>query len=239
MRADEVMAELAAMADPERAANLARFFKTGPGEYGEGDRFIGLRVPQQRAVAKRYRRLPLVEIDLLLQSPIHEHRLTGLVILVEQYRRAKESTRRREIVTFYLAHLHRINNWDLVDLSAPKILGLHLMEHRQEREMLFTLVTSDSLWERRVAVLATAPMIRQGEFQELLQLAETLLTDSHDLMHKAVGWMLREMGKIALAPLVDYLEQRAAVMPRTMLRYAIEKMDAEQRRYFMTRKLNS
>ena len=196
-----VKAELNALGKPEKAAQLSRFFKTGPGEYGEGDRFIGIKVPEQRRVAKRHGNIALAEIDHLLASPIHEHRLTGLLVLVAQFTKSREASYRREIVGFYLSHLGRVNNWDLVDLSAPKILGEHLVRHPDERAMLSAMAKSDNLWKRRVAVLATLPMIKQGRFDELMALAEALLTDPHDLMHKAVGWMLREVGKVDSAVL--------------------------------------
>ncbi len=233
--AAKVKAELGALGSPEKAAHLSRFFKTGPGGYGEGDRFIGVRVPEQRRVAKRHGDLPLKEIGRLMASPIHEHRLTGLLILVAQFAKSLRDSSRREIVDFYLSRLARVNNWDLVDLSAPKILGEHLARHPEERAMLNAMAESTNPWERRVAVLATWPMIKQGRFDELLVLAEALLTDTHDLIHKAVGWMLREAGKVDPAVLEDFLENHAGAMPRTMLRYAIERLEPARRRYFMGR----
>ena len=226
-------AELDALGSPEKAAHLTRFFKSGPGEYGDGDRFIGVRVPEQRRIAKRYGSLPLEEIGRLMASPIHEHRLTGLLILVERFAKSQEASSRREIVDFYLSRLQRVNNWDLVDLSAPKILGEHLVRRPEERAMLFAMAESTNLWERRVAVLATLPMIKQGRFDELLALAEALLTDTHDLMHKAVGWMLREVGKVDMTVLEDFLKKHASAMPRTMLRYAVERLEPARRQYFM------
>jgi 3-methyladenine DNA glycosylase AlkD len=233
--AKKVKAELAALGSPEKAAHLSRFFKTGPGEYGEGDRFVGVRVPEQRRIAKCHGDLPLKEIDRLMASQFHEHRLTGLLILVDQFADKQEPSSRREIVDYYLSRLQRVNNWDLVDLSAPKILGAHLLGHPEDRAMLLDMVKSANLWERRVAVLATYPMIKQGQFNEFLALAETLLTDSHDLMHKAVGWMLRETGKVDPAVLEGFLKKHASTMPRTMLRYAIERLQPARRRYFMSR----
>ena len=233
--AKQVKTELDALSCSEYAARLSRFFKTGPGQYGEGDLFIGVRVPEQRRVAKRHRGLPLKEIDQLLVSPFHEHRLTGLLILVDRYSKSQDKADWQEIVDFYLARLGRVNNWDLVDLSAPKILGEHLLRYPEQRKMLFSMVQSANLWERRVAVLATSPMIRQKQFEELLALAETLLTDTHDLMHKAVGWMLREAGKVDLTILEGFLGKYASNMPRTMLRYAIERLEPSRRRYYMSR----
>ncbi len=231
--AGKVKAELDALGSPEKAAHLTRFFKSGPGEYGEGDRFIGVRVPEQRRIAKRYGGLPLEEIGRLMASPIHEHRLTGLLILVERFAKSQEASSRREIVDFYLSRLERVNIWDLVDLCAPKILGEHLVRCPEERAMLSAMAESTNLWERRVAVLATLPMIKQGRFDELLALAEALLTDTHDLMHKAVGWMLREVGKVDTTVLEDFLNKHAGAMPRTMLRYAIERLEPARRQYFM------
>ncbi|MDP6602995.1 MAG: DNA alkylation repair protein [Rhodospirillales bacterium] len=233
--AGKVKAELGALGSPEKAAHLSRFFKTGPGEYGEGDKFIGVQVPEQRRIAKRFGNLPLDEIDRLMASPIHEHRLTGLLILVEQFAKSQEASFQRQIVEFYLSRLERVNNWDLVDLSAPKLLGEHLVRHPEERAMLSTMAESTNLWERRVAVLATFPMIKQGQFDEVLALAEALLADTHDLMHKAVGWMLREAGKVDLAVLEEFLNRHAKTMPRTMLRYAVERLEPARRRYFMGR----
>lgn len=228
-------AELDALGSQEKAVHLSRFFKTGAGEYGEGDRFIGVRVPDQRRIAKRYGNLTLDEIDRLMASPIHEHRLTGLLILVEQYTKSQEASFQRQIVDFYLSRLKRVNNWDLVDLSAPKLLGEHLVRHPEERTMLSAMAGSTNLWERRVAVLATYPMIKRGQFDALLALAEALLADTHDLMHKAVGWMLREAGKADLAVLEEFLKKHAGAMPRTMLRYAIERLEPARRRVFMGR----
>jgi len=233
--AAKVKAELGNLSNPEKAAHLSRFFKTGPGEYGEGDRFIGVRVPEQRRIARRYGSLPLEEIERLLASPIHEHRLTGLLILVNQFARGKKESSRREIVDFYLSRLGRVNSWDLVDLSAPKILGEHLVRHPEERAMLSNMAESSRLWERRAAVMATLPMIKRGQFDELLALAEARLTDTHDLMHKAVGWMLREIGKVDMAVLEDFLKMHAGAMPRTMLRYAVERLAPARRQYFMGR----
>ena len=233
MTANEVKAELDALANDDDAAQLASFFKTGPGQYGEGDRFIGVRMPAQRHVAKRHADLSLTDIEALLHSSFHEHRQTGLLILGEQFARSADFSIRREIVEYYLSNLDRVNNWDLVDLSAPKILGQHLMRHPGERDILFRLARSSGLWERRVAVLSTWPLIKAGQFHELLVLAESLLTDSEDLIHKAVGWMLREAGKVDDAVLEEFLEKHARAMPRTMLRYAIERLSPARRRLLM------
>jgi 3-methyladenine DNA glycosylase AlkD len=234
MDAENVKDELNNLGSLEKAVHLSRFFKIGSGQYGEGDEFIGVRVPEQRCIAKHYKALPIEEIAKLLASRIHEHRLTGLLILVERFSGSKEAVIRREIVDFYLANLKQVNNWDLVDLSAPKILGEHFLHHADERIKLFSMVKSANLWERRIAILATWPMIKQKRFDELEALAEILLTDTHDLIHKAVGWMLREAGKIDLSILEKFLDNHVGSMPRTMLRYAIEKLEPERRRYFMS-----
>jgi 3-methyladenine DNA glycosylase AlkD len=228
----EVEKALLASADPVKAVFLTRFFKTGPGEYAEGDRFIGVTVPQSRRVAKQYQALPLDQIRLLLMSPIHEHRLTALLILVEQFRKAGRVVR-NEIVSFYLDNLDRVNNWDLVDLSADKILGEHLVEN--DRAILDDLCNSGLLWHQRTAVIATFTLIRQRRFDETFSLAEKLITHKHDLIHKAVGWMLREVGKRDKKALELFLKKYNLRMPRTMLRYAIERFNADERRRYLSR----
>ncbi|QDV24607.1 DNA alkylation repair protein [Aureliella helgolandensis] len=241
MTAKQVYASLRALACGERAASLERFVQAVPGGYGEGDRLLGCTVPDQRKIARQFRELPTNEIEKLLASPWHECRLTGLLILVDQFEQAakpKNPTRVsdcRIIVEFYLANLTAVNNWDLVDSTAPKILGAWLVEHPSERDVLERLGASQVLWERRVAVLATFPLIRKQEFTEILRLAEHLLDDTHDLMHKAIGWMLREMGKRDPSQLENFLKKYARVMPRTMLRYSIEKLSKEVRAKWMHR----
>ena len=224
--------ELRKIADDEKAKLLAGFFKTGPGQYGQGDIFIGITVPAQRKVARQFRDLSLADLGKLLASPIHEHRLTALLILVDQYARADDAGKKR-IFDFYLARTRHINNWDLVDVSAPRIIGLHLLD--KPRGLLDTLARSASLWERRIAILATLTFIRNADFKDTLRLATLLLKDEHDLIHKAVGWMLRELGKCDAAPLERFLDKHASHMPRTMLRYAIERMPQTQRRHYMRR----
>lgn len=222
--------ELAELADPARAAKLRRFFKTGPGEYGEGDRFLGIRVGEQRRVAARHRDAELDELEQLLASPIHEHRLTALLVLVAQFERA-EPPRREQLAEFFLAHRNRANNWDLVDTAAPKLLADRV--RADPRRLLDALLVSESVWDRRIAVLATFTLIRAREFAEALRCAETLLGDEEDLIHKATGWMLREVGKRDEDALRGFLDAHAAEMPRTMLRYAIERLDPEERRLYM------
>jgi 3-methyladenine DNA glycosylase AlkD len=230
-----VTRRLRALADPVQAAALQRFFKTGPGEYAEGDRFLGVKVPAIRTLAREYRALPLDETARLLRSPWHEARTLALVILVRQYARADEATRAR-IHRLYLDHTAYINNWDLVDGSAEHIVGAHLADGR--RTLLRQLANSRSVWERRIAVMATFHFIKLGEFEETLALAERLLDDPHDLIHKAVGWMLREVGKRDRAAEEAFLRAHAARMPRTMLRYAIEKFPEPLRRRYLDMKRN-
>jgi 3-methyladenine DNA glycosylase AlkD len=235
VNAQNVVKALTALGSAEKAAHLSRFFKTGPGQYGEGDQFIGVRVPEQRLIARKFSKLAPVEVAQLVTSPLHECRLTGLLILVNQFSKSKDENDRKEIVDFYLSHLDGVNNWDLVDLSAPKILGQHLLDRPTERDIIYRMAKSQTIWERRIAVLSTFPFIRAGDFKDILQLSKQLLDDKHDLMHKVVGWMLREMGKIKIEPLEKFLEKNAGRMPRTMLRYSIERFDPEKRSYFMSR----
>ena len=230
MTASNVKKALAELADPEKAAFYPRFFRAGKGEYGEGDQFIGVVVPNQRKVARKHRTLPLGEVDLLLRSPIHEHRLTALLILVEQFQRG-DAAKRSEVANFYLARLDRVNNWDLVDLSAPKILGPYLQN--RSRELLYELAASGQLWRQRIAVLANYPYIKRGDFDDILRLADQLLEHRHDLIHKAVGWMLREVGKQDMPVLEAFLHSRYTRMPRTTLRYAIERMEPARRKAYL------
>lgn len=243
----EIVHRLQSLATEEKCAVLSRFFKTGVGEYGEGDCFLGVMVPQTRGVVKQYRDVSFPVIEELLSSKWHECRLCALLILVDRYQRA-EKLRRKDAVTsdercerifrFYIDHTFGINNWDLVDLSAPYIVGAHLL-HRS-REVLGVLSRSNNLWEQRIAVVATLGLIRGGEYEETYRLAEYFATPScaplHDLMQKAVGWMLREMGKRSPHLLIAFLEDHAATMPRTMLRYAIERLSPEERKEWMSRK---
>lgn len=245
LTSQSVQTALAAYASPKKAQASAWFFKTGPGQYGEGDQFIGVTVPEQRKVAKEFRELSFDELDTLLASPIHEHRLTALLILVTQYEHLQKETslnidgrlylgRLKEIVRFYIAHLDRVNNWDLVDLSAHKILGAHYMRYGGEKK-LYALARSKKLWERRVAIVATFAFIQAGMLEHTFAIVELLLNDREDLMHKATGWMLRECGKREKRYLVSFLETHAHEMPRTMLRYAIEKFTDGERRMWRER----
>jgi len=223
--AADLVAALAAEADPTKAASLSRYFKTGPGEYGEGDVFLGLTVPSSRRIVRPFVDLPLYEVRVLLDSPVHEHRFAGLLILVARYPDHPDET-----AEFYLAAVRdgRVNNWDLVDCSAEFILGEYLYE--RPRDVLRDLAASDSVWERRVAMLSTFGFIKHGDASTTLEIADLLLPDRHDLIQKAVGWMLREVGKrVDPALLVGYLDEHAARMARTTLSYATEHLAPDQR----------
>ncbi|MEI6494970.1 MAG: DNA alkylation repair protein [bacterium] len=226
--------ELRRLADPVRAKNNAWFFKTGPGQYGEGDKFIGLTVPKTRTVARAYRNLSFSDTAKLLSSPYHEARLCALLILVDNFaiaQKQRDQKKQTEIYNFYLKNLKFVNNWDLVDLSTPKIVGPYLLE--RSRSPLYKLVKSKNLWERRVAIIATCEFIRHKDFADTLKISELLLADKHDLIHKAVGWMLREVGKRDTKALENFLKKYYKVMPRTMLRYAIEKFPEHRRRAYL------
>jgi 3-methyladenine DNA glycosylase AlkD len=231
MISNDVFKELEKYSDPVRAKHSMRFFKTGPGQYGEGDQFIGIRVPKQRLVAKQFRSLELKEIQKLLDSPIHEHRLTGLIILTLQFPNA-DKHQQETIVNLYLnnARKGRINNWDLVDTSAHKVLG-HYLEDK-DRSILYDLANSGQLWQERISVIATAWFIGKGDFEDTIKLSAKFLNHPHDLMHKATGWMLREVGKRDLDLLLKFLDQYASRMPRTMLSYSIEKLTTKQRAHY-------
>ena len=226
----DLLREMEAVADKRRARNLAWFFKTGPGEYGEGDIFLGITVPMSRKIALRYAHLPLTDIAKLLASPIHEHRFAALEILVSQYERAEEG-HRQEIFDFYLQNTHRTNNWDLVDTSAPYIVGEHLLN--RPRGILDELAMSRTLWERRIAMVATLGLVRHGELKDTFRIARKLLNEKESLIHKAVGWILREAGKVSRPELVRFLEKYAGKMPRTALRYAIERFSPEERKVWL------
>lgn len=227
-----IQEELEAYIDPLKKEYLPRFFKTGKGQYGEGDKFLGVVVPNTRLVAKRHKDEPFGVMAALLQSEWHECRLCALLMLVERFKKSDEKGE-KEIYDFYLSQTARINNWDLVDLSAPGIVGEYLKD--KPRGDLYRLADSPLLWDRRIAVVSTFTLIRNGDFIDILALSERLLHHKHDLMQKAVGWMLREMGKRDKNLLVQFLEKHCKVMPRTMLRYAIEKFPEEERREFMRR----
>lgn len=231
-RAEEIQRELEQYIDSVKREYLPRFFKTGKGQYGEGDKFLGVVVPNTRIVAKRHKDAPFEVMAALLQSEWHECRLCALLMLVERFKKSDEKGK-KVIYDFYLTQTARINNWDLVDLSAPGIVGEYLKD--KPRQDLYRLADSPLLWDQRIAVASTYTLIRNHDFIDILSLSERLLHHKHDLMHKAVGWMLREMGKRDKDLLVQFLEKYCTVMPRTMLRYAIEKFPEEERREFMKR----
>jgi len=235
---DAIISDLQARANPAKAKILSGFFKTGKGQYGEGDVFLGIVVPKQREVVKKYwKEASLQDIEKLLVSKIHEYRLVALLILVQKYNQAQkqdDESACKLIFDFYLAHTSHINNWDLVDLSAPNIAGRYLQMRKEQKPILLKMAKSKHLWERRIAILATFEFIRNKSYVEILQLAKLLLNDKHDLIHKAAGWMLREMGKRGgEKELHAFLQANAAKMPRTMLRYAIERLGKEERRRYM------
>lgn len=235
MTAGNVVKDLNIYADEKKARHLQGFFKTGKGEYGEGDIFIGVVVPNQRVVAKKYKELPLTEIQKLLNSKIHEHRLTALLILTYKFPKTDEDTK-KQIVDFYLRNTAHINNWDLIDLSSVEILGGYFLGHPEYKKILYKFSHSKSLWERRIAIISTFTLIRNRQFEDSLKIANALLHDKEDLIHKAVGWMLREIGKRDLATEENFLKKHYQTMPRTMLRYAIEKFPEKKRQSYLLKR---
>jgi 3-methyladenine DNA glycosylase AlkD len=234
--ADRIKEELSTAADEKKAGVYERFFKTGSGEYGEGDRFLGVTVPSQRKIARKYyKEASLTDLDSLLESGIHEHRLTALLTLVLKYEKAHGEDEKKAAVDLYLQKLDRVNNWDLVDSSAPKVLGAWLFD--RDRSILYELANSDNLWRQRVAVLATLYFIKLDDFTDTLRISERLLGHPHDLIHKAVGWMLREIGNREKNTEEAFLQKHYQDMPRTMLRYAIEKFEPEERRRYLEGKV--
>ena len=233
-RVSELRAKLNLLSDKKVAESLQRFFKTGKGEYGEGDNFIGLKVPLQRKLAREFKDLKLDEIKILLGAPVHEERLISLFILIDRYQKAESKTK-ENIFNFYLRNRKGINNWDLVDISAPKIIGKHLLE--KNKYILFKFALSKNLWERRIAILSTQEFIKNNVFAPTLQIAEILISDEHDLIQKAVGWMLREIGKKDLVTEEKFLRSYYKKMPRTMLRYAIEKFPETKRKKYLQGKI--
>lgn len=227
--------ELQAIATPQRAGTSARFFKTGKGQYGEGDVFIGISNPDLRTVCKKHLSLSFKELQELLDSEIHEYRMAALIILVEQMKKVKTAEKRTKIYDFYLDNTHRINNWDLVDCSARDIVGLYLFD--KDRSILYDMARTDHLWTQRVSIIATHYFINKKQFLDTLKISEILLSHKHDLIHKAIGWMLREAWKKqGEEQIEEFLEKSIDIIPRTALRYAIEKMTGERKKYFMTLK---
>ena len=232
----ELKKDLRAVASKEKAKVLASFFKTGKGDYGEGDVFLGVTVLLSRIIAKKYAKISFGDIKELLDSPIHEERIVALLILVDRYQKGDEASRQK-VFRFYLKNLARVNNWDLVDLSAPHIVGAHLFGMpKKMRALLLRFACSRNLWTRRVAIVSTFYFIKQNEFAITFDLAERLLNDEHDLIHKAVGWMLREVGKRDFTVLENLLKEggRYKTMPRTMLRYAIERFPEQTRKKYLS-----
>ena len=250
---EKIEKDLLKLKNPKKAEILQRFFKTGKGEYGEGDIFLGITVPKQRLVAGKFKEASLNDLQKLLSSKIHEYRLTTLIILTLKYKKAEENEKKK-IFDFYLKNTKNINNWDLVDLSAPNIVGEYLLNKKCHPEfnsgsyeipkqvrnnkkyanhILYKLANSKNLWEKRIAIISTYAFIRKDMYEDALKISEMLLSDKHDLIHKAVGWMLREVGKRDLKTEEDFLKKYYKKMPRTMLRYAIEKFDENKRKFYL------
>jgi 3-methyladenine DNA glycosylase AlkD len=227
---EDLKRELGIFTDFEKANVLQRFFKAGKGEYGEGDIFLGIVVPNTRKIAKKFSDLDLLEIEKALYSRIHEERLCALLILVEKFKKANEAEKKK-VFNFYIKHAKQANNWDLVDLSAPKIIGEYLLE--KPKIILYKFAKSKNLWGKRIAMVSTYTFIKAGEYKDTFQIAEILMNDKHDLIHKVVGWMLREVGKKNLVEEEKFLRKYYKKMPRTMLRYAIEKFPEEKRMKYL------
>jgi 3-methyladenine DNA glycosylase AlkD len=227
---NKLKSDLQKKRNSKKAKILQRFFKTGKGQYGEGDIFLGITVPEQRKTAKKYLDITLKQLQELLKSKIHEYRLVALLILVEKYKKSDEKNK-REIYNFYLKNTKNVNNWDLVDITAPNIVGDFLT--KKDKHILYKLVRSNSLWERRIGILATFTFIKNHDYKDALLVTEILLHDDHDLIHKAVGWMLREIGKRDQKLLEEFLTKHIKKMPRTTLRYAIERFPEKKRKAYL------
>lgn len=230
MTAEDVKNELSNLKDPVDAIFLQRFFKTKEGEYGAGDIFLGIRVPVIRRIAKQFNQLSIIELEKLLDSPIHEHRLTALIIMVTQSKKANQLGK-KALYKLYLRRTDRINNWDLVDVSCRDVVGGYLQD--KSRKPLYILAKSKDLWERRIAIVSTWQFIREGQLEDTFAIAEQLLNDKHDLIHKAVGWMLREAGKKDIIAFKNFLDLHASTMPRTTLRYSIERLNPQDKQLYM------
>lgn len=226
----EIQKELESCSTPEKRDFLPRFFKTGKGQYGEGDKFLGVVVPDTRNIARKYKSISFDDVTLLLENEYHECRLCALLILIEQFKKSDEIGKKK-ITDFYLSKTRYINNWDLVDLSCRDILGEYLVD--KDRAILYQLADSSLLWDQRIAVVSTFAFIKRGDLADIFSLSEKLMNHKHDLMHKAIGWMLREAGKKDLDALRGFLDKFHKIMPRTMLRYSIEKLSAEERTNYM------
>ena len=234
VNAEAIKQELFSIAIPGKQKILSSFFKTGKGEYGEGDLFIGVTVPQQRQLVKTYKQMPLDEISKLLQDEYHECRMTGFFFLISLFEKSRDEQEREHFFRFYMNHLYAANNWDLVDLTAPKIVGEYLLE--RDRSPLYELAQSSDLWEQRISIISTFRFIKAKDFNDAFRISEILLEHPHDLIQKAVGWMLREIGKRDYEAEYKFLLTHYQRMPRTMLRYAIEKFDEKVRLEFLKRK---
>lgn len=234
MNLRELKKTIRANANKDHAKTMHWFFKTGKGEYGEGDKFVGIKVPVQRKIAKQFSKLNLEELQILLNSKIHEERLISLLILVGKYDKADEKEK-ENIYAFYKKNSRKINNWDLVDLSAPKIIGTHLLN--RDKKILYKYAHSNNLWQKRISIISTYSFIKNHDFKTTLEIADVLLNDDHDLIHKAVGWMLREVGKQDINTLENFLKTRYNTMPRTMLRYSIEKFPEKMRKKYLMGKI--
>jgi len=235
MVAKELIECFELLADPEQAIFLQRFFKTGKGQYGEGDVFYGIKVPQTRQIAKEFKQISFAELKEVLKHPVHEIRLCGLLILVEQFKKAKEEDRKK-IIDFYLSSTQYINNWDLVDLSCYHILGTYLLD--KPRDIMYSLAKSSNMWEQRIAIVGTWAFIRKQEYQDTLDIAVMLLDHPHDLIHKAIGWMLREISKRDENVMLDFIKIHYEKMPRTALRYAIERLPEVERKNILQGKFS-
>jgi 3-methyladenine DNA glycosylase AlkD len=231
MSLKQIQKDLQKLKNKEKAKILQGFFKTGKGQYGEGDIFLGIIVPLQRKTASNYKDLTLQDIQELLKSKIHEYRLTALFILIQQYNKADEK-KKKKIFNLYLKNTDNINNWDLIDLSAPNIIGNYLLN--RPRDVLYNLANSNSLWEKRISILSTFEFIKNNEYKDTLKISKILLNDNHDLIHKSVGWMLREVGKrVSQQKEEEFLKKYYKTMPRTMLRYAIERFEESKRQSYL------
>lgn len=229
-KAEDVIKDVRKEADPAKVEILSRFFKTRKGEYGEGDLFLGVKVPPLRKISKKYKGLPLPELQKIVKSKYHEERLLGFFILCETFQKTPEEDRNK-LHQFYLKNLKYVNNWDIVDLSSREMIGDYLLD--KKRDILYKLAKSENLWERRISIISTYAFIRKQDFKDALKISEILLKDKEDLIHKAVGWMLREIGNRSLKPETDFLDKHASSMPRTMLRYAVEKFPDKLRTKYM------
>ncbi len=232
-----IITQISNNSDDYRAQVYSSFFKTGKGEYGEGDLFLGVTVPVLRQIAKQYYKImDLEDIQLLLENDYHEVRCCGVICLVYKYEKADIIDEKETLVEFYLKNIKHLNNWDLIDISAPKILGKHILENYPARNLIIELAKSDNIWSQRIAIMSTFPLIKSGIFEDFLLLANQFLKAEHDLIQKATGWMLREMGKADIAELIKFLDQHASIIPRTMLRYSIEKLPEKDRQYYLSLK---